>query len=48
MRLKLKLKDKELILDEEEWLKEQKWREERKRTVHNQMVDFLNSLNKKR
>ena len=48
MRLKLKLKDKELILDKEEWLKEQKWRKKRERIIHNQMVDFLNSLNKKR
>ena len=44
MRLKLKLKDKELFLDEEAWIKEQNWREERTRIVHNQMVDFLKSL----
>ena len=48
MRLKLKLKDKELFLDEEAWIKEQNWREERTRIVHNQMVDFLNSLNKRK
>ena len=48
MRLKLKLKDKELFLDEEAWIKEKKWREERTKIVHNQMVDFLNSLNKRK
>ena len=48
MRLKLKLKDKELFLDEEAWIKEQNWREERTRIVHNQMVDFLKSLNKRK
>ena len=48
MRLKLKLKDKELFLDEEAWIKEKKWREERTKIVHNQMVDFLKSLSKRK
>ena len=47
MRLKLKMEDKELFLDEEDWLREQKWMKERTRIVHNQMINFLNSLNKK-